>query len=93
MRGRKAAVKQTINNWLKIIRVYYVLVKKKKGASQFMCFCQSEPIGTFVWGVFRWCDAQGAVDGEQIIVHTVNLVVPTLNNRQVMFICRSQESK
>ena len=54
---------------------------KKKRASLVICFRKGEPVGAVaVWGVFWWCDAQGAVDGEQVIVRTVKLVVHTFKD-------------
>lgn len=51
---------------------------RSEGASQFICFYDSEPVGaTAVWGVFQLWNAQGAVDGKQVIIHTVKIVPHT----------------
>lgn len=45
-----------------------------------------EPVGAVaVWSVFWWCDAQGAADGGQPIIHTVKTVVHIWKITQEMF--------
>lgn len=64
---------------------------KKKSALLFISFHDGEPVwAAGVWGVFWWRDDQGAVDGEQVIVHTVQIVMHTCRIYRQCFICLSQ---
>ena len=71
---------------------------KNESDSQVRCFCEIEPVGAVAaGGVFWWFEAHGAVDRDQVIIHTVKIVVAykviiqahkLLLNARVVFVCQ-----